>query len=61
MEIIMSKTQAAEALNLASQTLPFLMITATFIVIAYVYGHTLTPIKGENSFDASKINFVHFL
>jgi hypothetical protein len=56
----MSKTQVSEAINLASQTIPFLMITATFIIIAYVYGHTLTP-PTDNVFESSKITFSHFL
>ncbi len=57
----MSKVPTSEALNLASQTVPFLMITATFIVIAYVYGHTITPVTLESSLDVSKINFSYFL
>jgi hypothetical protein len=39
----MSKTQAAEAFKMTIQTLPFVMITALFILISYVYGHTLEP------------------
>lgn len=57
----MSKTHMSETLNLASQTIPFLMITATFIIMAYVYGHALTPTGLESSFDAEEINFSHFL
>ena len=56
----MSK-HVSETINLAAQTIPFLMITATFIIIAYVYGHALTPTGLENPFDASKVNFSHFL
>lgn len=51
----------SETLNLAAQTIPFLAITASFIIIAYVYGHALNPIRAENTFDASNINFSHFL
>ena len=57
----MSKTHMSETLNLASQTVPFLMITATFIIMAYVYGHSLTPTGLESSFDSESINFSHFL
>lgn len=56
----MSKTQASEAINLATQTIPFLMITASFIIIAYVYGHSVTP-STDNLFESSKITFSHFL
>jgi hypothetical protein len=51
----------SETINLASQTIPFLMITATFIIMAYVYGHALTPTGLESSYDASKITFSHIL
>jgi len=37
----MKKTQSSETLNLATQILPFLLITATFIIIAYLYGHAV--------------------
>lgn len=56
----MSKSELAAALNLVSQTLPFLMITATFIVIAYGYGYTLSP-NAEHVFESSRINFNHLL
>lgn len=56
----MSK-HVSETINLAAQTIPFLMITATFIIIAYVYGHVLTPTSLEHPFDTSKINFSYLL
>lgn len=56
----MSK-HVSETINLAAQTIPFLMITATFIIIAFVYGHALTPTSLENPFDGTKTNFNHFL
>jgi len=59
-EIQMSK-HFSETINLAAQTIPFLAITASFIIIAYTYGHTLTPTTTENPFDTSKIDFSHYL
>lgn len=47
----MSRKQISEAFNFASQTLPFLMITATFIGLAYTYGHAFTPFYMDESFD----------
>lgn len=35
----MSKKQILTAMNVASQTLPFLMITATLVIMAFVYGN----------------------
>lgn len=39
----MSRTQLAEAFSLTIQTIPFVMITALFIIISYAYGHMLEP------------------
>lgn len=61
MEIIMSKRTVSEIITVATQTLPFLMITATFIGIAYIYGHTASPSTLETAFEASKINFSYLL
>jgi hypothetical protein len=56
MENIMQKKLSSEALNLANLTLPFLMITVTFISIAYLYGHTTPQASKENVFESSRIN-----
>jgi len=45
----MSKKQLLEIIHLASQTLPFLIIAATFIGLAYTYGHSFTPFFSEDS------------
>lgn len=52
----MRKSSPSEILNLASQTLPFLMITVTFISIAYLHGHTTAPSSSQNVFESSKIS-----
>ncbi|MBA3814240.1 MAG: hypothetical protein H0X26_07100 [Alphaproteobacteria bacterium] len=57
----MQKNFFSETLNLVSQTLPFLMITVTFISIAYVYGHTAPLMTAENAFEASKIDLSRLL
>jgi hypothetical protein len=48
----MSRTSKAELLNLSRLTLPFLIITMTFIGIAYTCGHALThmtpPYSSQN-------------
>lgn len=57
----MSKLHSSEAWNLASKTLPFLMITVTFISIAFSYGYSATQYTAENVFEASKINLQYWL
>ena len=57
----MEKSLPSEVLNFANQTLPFLMITVTFITIAYIYGHTANSMTSENPFDASRIDISHLL
>ena len=47
----MSKKQISTAFFLASQVLPFLMITATFVGLAYTYGHGLTPFHMDETFE----------
>ena len=56
-EVKMSKKQISEALSLASQTLPFIMITATFIGLAYTYGNVLTPYPIEDSFEFARLGY----
>ena len=51
----MSRAQISEALNIANQTIPFLMITATFIFIAYTYGNSVTASPLEDVYECSKI------
>lgn len=41
----MSKTQFLNIVDIARQTIPFIMITAVFVGLAYTYGHTLTPFQ----------------
>lgn len=41
----MSKTQFLNAIDIARQTIPFIMITGVFVGLAYTYGHTLTPFQ----------------
>lgn len=50
----MQKTQISEVIHLSLQTIPFLTITAIFVIIAYAYGNTITPPTVENAFEASK-------
>ena len=52
----MTKTQLSHAIHIASQTVPFLMITATFIVLAYSYGHSLLPYHIDQSFDLIRLS-----
>lgn len=44
----MSKTQVLEAINVATQVVPFLMITAMLITVSYAYAHTVTLASTEN-------------
>lgn len=41
----MSKIQFLNAIDIARQTIPFIMITAIFVGLAYTYGHTLSPFQ----------------
>ncbi|MBS0272024.1 MAG: hypothetical protein JSR85_05190 [Proteobacteria bacterium] len=52
----MSKTQLLKAIDIANQTLPFLMITATFIGLAYTYGQSLSPLHIDPSFDLIRLS-----
>jgi len=52
----MTKKQRSEILDLVYQTLPFLIITATFIGLAYTYGHALAPIEPEDSFEFIRVS-----
>ena len=52
----MSKTQLLDTLNVMRLTVPFLMITVTFVGIAYAYGHALTPFHLDASFDLIKLS-----
>jgi hypothetical protein len=47
----MTKEQLNEIVNLTRQILPFLMITATFIGLAYSYGPTYIPLQIDSSMD----------
>ncbi len=52
----MSRKQISKAIIVASQTLPFLMITATFVSLAYACGHSLTPYHMDPSFDLIRLS-----
>ena len=41
----MSKIQFLNAIDIARQTIPFIMITAIFVGLAYTYGQTLSPFQ----------------
>ena len=56
----MSKKQFLTAIQVASQTLPFLMITATFIGLAYACGHSLAPYQMDPSFDLLRLSY-HYI
>ncbi|MBX9786615.1 MAG: hypothetical protein K2Y08_04695 [Alphaproteobacteria bacterium] len=45
----MSKIQFLNAIDVARQTIPFIMITAIFIGLAYTYGHALSPFQMDSS------------
>lgn len=52
----MSKKQALEVVNIASQIVPFLMITALLVTISYTYAHAIKIASLENSFNSSKVS-----
>jgi len=52
----MTKQQMIDAIQFASQTLPFLMITAMFIALAYSYGQSLTPYHMGDSCDLIRLS-----
>jgi hypothetical protein len=52
----MKKEQVTEILNLTRQILPFLMITAVFISLAYRYGHIYSPLKVDSSGDLLRLS-----
>ncbi len=51
----MLKQQVAGAIYIASQTIPFLMITATFVALAYTYGYDLPFCHMDESFELVKL------
>ncbi len=52
----MSRKQILIAISVASQTMPFLMITATFVCLAYICGHSFTPYQMDSSFDLVRLS-----
>ncbi|MBI2707797.1 MAG: hypothetical protein HYX35_05760 [Proteobacteria bacterium] len=52
----MNKNQLKDILNVASQILPFLMITITFISVAYAYGNTLSSLHVDSSSDLIRLS-----
>ncbi len=55
----MTKKQRSEILDLVRQILPFFIITATFIGLAYTYGHALAPLESEGSFEFTHLKSSH--
>lgn len=55
----MTKKQRSEIFDLVRQTLPFFIITATFIGLAYTYGHALAPLPLEDSFEFTQVKSSH--
>jgi uncharacterized membrane protein YkvI len=47
----MTKNYLKGILDIASQVLPFLTITVTFVSLAYTYGHTLSALQIDHSCD----------
>jgi len=52
----MTKNQLMDVLNVARQVLPFLTITATFISLAYSYGHSLSSLHVDASSDLIRLS-----
>jgi hypothetical protein len=52
----MKKEQVTEIVNLTRQILPFLMITAVFISLAYRYGPIYSPIQVDASADLIRLS-----
>ncbi len=53
----MSRKQLLTAIQVASQTLPFLMITATFVGIAYACGPNFIPYHMDPSFEFLRLSY----
>jgi len=53
----MTKNQLIEVVNLIALTLPFLIITATFIGLAYVYGNTYNPFAIEGALEHANLAY----
>jgi|GEM_PF-4452256 hypothetical protein len=52
----MTKNYLKDILNIASQVLPFLTITVTFVSLAYTYGHTLSALQVDHSCDLIRLS-----
>lgn len=51
----MAKELISLVSNLVSLTLPFFMITATFVGLAYTYGHSFTPFHMDECFEVVRL------
>lgn len=52
----MTKAQLLNAINVARQTIPFIMITVVFVGLAYTYGHALSPFQIDPSSDLVRLS-----
>jgi hypothetical protein len=52
----MLKEQVLKAINIVNQTVPFLMITVTFIGLAYTCGQSISPFQMDPSFDLIRLS-----
>jgi hypothetical protein len=52
----MNKEQVGEFFNVARQTLPFFMITITFISIAYTYAHTFSALEVDPTLELTRLS-----
>lgn len=53
---IVTKNYLKDILDIASQVLPFLTITVTFVSLAYTYGHTLSALHVDHSCDLIRLS-----
>ena len=52
----MTKQQVVDAVHFARQTVPFFIITAIFVSIAFSYGQHLTPYHMGDSCDLIRLS-----
>lgn len=52
----MTKTQLLNAINVARQIVPFIMITVVFVGLAYTYGHALSPFQMDPTNDLVRLS-----
>lgn len=52
----MLKEQVLKAVDIANQTVPFLMVTVIFIGLAYTCGQSISPFQMDSSFDLIRLS-----